>query len=204
MRLQVPFIVFGLLQLGLPTGIALEEEGVPRNLRGGRPDNKEDISDRELRPFPYPPPRQRPGQSQRYGQFGPTPYRPYTNQYTYVASGPPPRERPAAPHQHTIQHQHGWPYTNHQFASPPHQHTTRHQHGRFAPAPGDGVNGVYIIGGQLGENANSLSDALGFNKLRPGDPIVFLPQVPVNTPPTRQPTAEPTFSPLAFDDEDED
>lgn len=228
MRLQVPLIIFTLLQLGLPTGIALEDEGknnleaVPRNLRGGRPDDvaieqqeqpennkdhpessgvaEEEISDRELRPIAYPPNRQRPGQSQRYGRYGF--YQPYTNPYTYVASGPPPREGPIPPHDHTFQHQHGWPYTNHQFPSPRHEHTIRHSHGLYAPAPGDNVNGVFIIGGQPGDGPNSLSEALGFNRLDPGDPIVFLPQVPVPTSPTRQPTNEPTWSPLPLPTDD--
>ena len=71
MNLKVTLLVFALLQLVVAIA---EDEDATKGLRGA---SKED--DRQLRPFGYPAPPNRPGQSQRYGLNSLLGYRPFTN-----------------------------------------------------------------------------------------------------------------------------
>ena len=193
MKLYVSLITLGLLQLSLPTGVAQEER---RNLRRGDADkqNEEPESEemeRELRPFGYPAPRSRPGQSRTYGLTSMVGFTPYTNSNQYVSDV---QQRggaiPQQPGRGAIRQQPETVPFNEQPGSllvPAPRNFGRAGRGRrrrarpnrrFVPAPGgppkraDGsYDGTFVIGVP---KTGSLAQALGFYRVEQGEQVVFV------------------------------
>lgn len=211
MKLTVPIIVFGLLQLSSPFVVAIaddenNQEG-QRNLRRGddqevvNEDLSSEESERELRPFGYPAPIRRPGQTQKYGLNSLLGFRPYTNPNRFVAQ-PLPQQGVRAPPKSAKSTK-----ATKAGARPPRANPG------FVRSPGPNLNQdgtVAVIG--IPRQPGSLAQALGFFRVEPGTPIVIVEAVeqvteqptgspaPTTSPkptgtPTRTPTRNPTLSP---------
>mmetsp|Transcript_11108 Transcript_11108/g.26687 ORF Transcript_11108/g.26687 Transcript_11108/m.26687 type:complete len:261 (-) Transcript_11108:325-1107(-) len=197
MNLNVSLIVFALLQLVVAIA---EDENATTGLRGSLFDRASEEDDRKLRPYPYPAPPNRPGQSQQYGLNSLLGYRPFTN-------APQPQQRPLFNQN---------PGFNRGFNG---RFRRRGPVGPQRPQDlnGDGqIDGALVIG--VPRNPDSLAERLGFIRIDPGTPNVFVqgdPSVfrdpntapptvapvptvspaPTTLPPTAQPTINPTHKP---------
>eukprot|EP00531_Pseudo-nitzschia_arenysensis_P005247 CAMPEP_0116149820 /NCGR_PEP_ID=MMETSP0329-20121206/19185_1 /TAXON_ID=697910 /ORGANISM="Pseudo-nitzschia arenysensis, Strain B593" /LENGTH=273 /DNA_ID=CAMNT_0003646227 /DNA_START=313 /DNA_END=1134 /DNA_ORIENTATION=+ len=168
MKVQLSIVLLALLQFGMPTGAANENQG---NLRGGDIENQDldpEETGRELYGYPFA--RPRPGQARtRYNANSLLGFRPYTNSDPLTSSV----QQGGLPAATAPQPQGG--FTGGASANP----------GRFvrpinkrAPVPGtipkrsDGsFDGNFVVGVP---RTGSLSQALGFYKVDAGSQVFFV------------------------------
>lgn len=167
MKIQLSIVVLALLQFGMPTGAASENQG---NLRGGDTENQDfDSEEAGRKLFGYPFARPRPGQSRRgYNSGSLLGFRPYTNSDPFTSSvqqgGLPAATAP----------QRG-------FTPPKSSKSSKGSSrpiNKRAPVPGtipkraDGsFDGNFVVGVP---RTGSLSQALGFYKVEAGSQVIFV------------------------------
>jgi len=208
MKLYLSIVVFCLLQLG---GLATPDVENTQEVQ-----ENEDQDERELRPFGYPAPRQRPGQRYKYGLNSLVGFRPYQNPNGFVSQT----------QQDGLTEDFAIPVNQPANLRGPPKFTksgkitkawkAQANRARFnpgfvpTPSPVPNVIGIQRVPG-------SLAQALGFYRVEQGTDIVFdardnediqfptfaptdsqVPTAPVTQSPTRQPTINPTQKPTEF------